>query len=157
MRQRAKQSAGLLMFRETGQLHEVFLVHPGGPYWAKKDAGAWTVPKGEYDDGEESLGAARREFTEETGFIAYEPFLPLGSVRQKSGKIVEAWAFRGDCDSSQLVSDTCEIEWPPRSGRHITIPEVDRGAWFRPADALVYLREEQRPFIARLHELLHEQ
>jgi predicted NUDIX family NTP pyrophosphohydrolase len=154
MAKRTKQSAGLLMFRRTEQLYEVFLVHPGGPYWAKKEKGAWTVPKGEYEEGEEPLQAARREFMEETRFTAQGPFLELGSVRQKSGKIVVAWAFAGDCDPAQLVSNTCEIEWPPKSNRRITIPEVDRGAWFIPEAATKFIREEQTPFLDRLESHL---
>ena len=154
MSKRAKQSAGLLMFRESGESHEVFLVHPGGPYWAKKDEGVWTLPKGEYDDGEEPLAAAQREFQEETGFLASGPFLELGSISQKSGKVVMAWAFAGDCDPSALVSNTCEIEWPPRSKKRIVIPEIDRGAWFSFETASIYIREEQRPLLQRLKENL---
>jgi predicted NUDIX family NTP pyrophosphohydrolase len=157
MAKRTKKSAGLLMFRETGHLYEVFLVHPGGPYWSRKDEGAWTVPKGEYEDGEEPLRAAQREFTEETGFVAHGPFLELGSVRQKSGKTVLAWAFAGDCDPAQLVSNTCEIEWPPRSNQSIVVPEVDRGAWFTLVVAPAFIREEQRPFLERLEERLRNQ
>ena len=157
MAKRTKQSAGLLMFRKVGQSYEVFLVHPGGPSWAKKDKGAWTLPKGEYEEGEEPLRAAEREFIEETGFIAQGPFLELGSVRQKSGKVVQAWAFAGDCDPDELVSDTCQIKWPPKSNRLITIPEVDRGAWFKFGDASEFIREEQRPFLERLEHLLRSQ
>jgi predicted NUDIX family NTP pyrophosphohydrolase len=154
MTKRTKQSAGLLMFRESGKTHEVFLVHPGGPYWAKKDRGAWTLPKGEYDHGEEPLAAAQREFREETGFVAQEPFLEIGSVRQKSGKVVKAWAFAGDCDPHALISNTCEIEWPPRSKKRVVIPEVDRGAWFSLTNARDSIREEQRPLLLRLEETL---
>jgi len=132
-------------------------VHPGGPYWGKKDKRAWTVPKGEYEEGEEPLRAAEREFIEETGFTAHGPFLELGSVRQKSGKVVQAWAFAGDCDPAKLVSNTCEIEWPPKSKHHITIPEVDRGAWVQLAVAPQFVREEQRPFLERLEDLLRSQ
>ncbi|RRA50318.1 NUDIX domain-containing protein [Acidipila sp. EB88] len=154
MSKRSKQSAGLLMFRKTGQGHEVFLVHPGGPYWAGRDHGAWTLPKGGSENGEEPLAAARREFQEETGFVAQGPYAELGWVQQKSGKVVLAWAFAGDCDPADLVSNTCELEWPPRSKRRIVIPEVDRGAWFPPEEAALYLREEQRPFLLRLAEQL---
>jgi len=156
MTKRLKQSAGLLMFRKIAEGHEVFLVHPGGPYWAKKSAGAWTLPKGEYEDDEEPLAAALREFHEETGFVAREPFLDLGSVRQKSGKIVTAWAFEGNCDPAKLVSNTCEVEWPPRSNKRIVIPEVDRGAWLRPAQAAVFIREEQKPLLLCLEKQLSE-
>jgi len=113
--------------RGSGDL-EVFLAHPGGPFWAKKDV--WTIPKGEYDEMESPLDAARREFQEETGFVPHGPFLELGEIRQPSGKIVTAWAFEGDCDPKELKSNTCMVEWPPRSGRQIEIPEVDRGEWF---------------------------
>jgi predicted NUDIX family NTP pyrophosphohydrolase len=139
--------------RRTTEL-EVFLVHPGGPYWSKKDEGAWTLPKGEYEIGEEPLAAAQREFQEETGFGAHEPFIELGSIRQKSGKVVFAWAFEGDCDPVQLVSNRCEIEWPPRSGKRIEIPEVDRGEWFALIQAALSIREEQRPFLRRLEQQL---
>jgi predicted NUDIX family NTP pyrophosphohydrolase len=149
-----KQSAGLLMFRRHTTELEVFLVHPGGPFWSKKDEGTWTLPKGEYEVGEEPLAAARREFQEETGFYAHEPFIELGSIRQKSGKVVFAWAFEGDCDPARLVSNTCQIEWPPRSGRRMQIPEVDRGAWFTLAQAATSIREEQRPLLLRLQQEL---
>jgi len=115
------------------------------------------VPKGEYEEDEEALRSARLEFIEQTGFTALGPFLELGSVRQKSGKVVQAWAFAGDCDPVRLVSNRCEIEWPPKSNRNITIPEVDRGAWFRSAAAAKFIREEQRPFLERLEELLRSQ
>lgn len=104
------------MYRKALDTVEVFLVHPGGPYWSKKNEGSWTIPKGEYDADEESLAAAIREFQEETGFSISAPFLELGSVRQKNGKNVLAWAFEGECDPTELVSNSCEIEWPPRSG-----------------------------------------
>lgn len=145
-----KQSAGLLMYRKTSGSLEVFLVHPGGPYWSKKNEGSWTLPKGEYDAGEEPLAAAIREFHEETGFVASAPFLGLGSVRQKTGKIVTAWGFEGDCDPAQLVSNTCEIEWPPRSRKRVSIPEIDRGDWFPLAEAGKFLRAEQLPLLERL-------
>ncbi len=147
-----KRSAGLLMFRTLNDQLEVFLVHPGGPLWAKKDKGAWTIPKGEYEQEENPLVAARREFEEETGFRAIGEFVNLGSIKQKSGKIVTAWAFQGDCDPAKLISNTCEIEWPPRSGRHIEIPEVDRGRWFSMNEASEYIREEQRELLRRLSE-----
>jgi predicted NUDIX family NTP pyrophosphohydrolase len=142
------------MFRRRSTQLEVFLVHPGGPYWSKKDAGAWTLPKGEYEAGEEPLAAARREFQEETGFDAQEPFIELGSVRQKSRRVVLAWAFEGDGDPAKLVSNTCQIEWPPRSGKRIEIPEIDRGAWFSSAQAATSIRAEQRPLLLRLEQEL---
>lgn len=154
MNKQSKQSAGLLMFRRTDEEIEVFLVHPGGPFWAKKDEGAWTIPKGEFDNDEDALSAARREFHEETGFTAQEPYLDLGSVKQKSGKVVYAWAFAGDCDPEQLVSNTCAIEWPPRSGNRMVISEVDRGAWFSVRNAAQIIRQEQRDLLSRLERAL---
>ena len=106
------------------------MVHPGGPYWAKKDLGAWSIPKGEYDPAEDPLEAARREFEEETGLIATGPFTPLASLKQPSGKVVSAWAFQGDCDPTTINSNTFSMEWPPRSGKQQSFPEVDRGEWF---------------------------
>src|SRR4051794_11135653 len=113
-----KKSAGLLMYRHNaGGALEVLLAHPGGPFWQAKDEGAWTLPKGEYEDPEEALAAAQREFVEETGFAVAPPFLPLGEVVQKSGKRITAWAFAGECETSGLRCNTFEMEWPPRSGR----------------------------------------
>jgi predicted NUDIX family NTP pyrophosphohydrolase len=150
----AKQSAGLLMYRSRhGQL-EVFLVHPGGPFWARKDLGAWSISKGEYAPGEPALEAAKREFQEETGFATQGEFLSLGEVRQAGGKVVSAWAFEGDCDPSQLVSSRCEIEWPPRSGRKMEIAEVDRGDWFSIAEAKERILKSQAPLLERLSQLL---
>jgi len=142
------------MFRDADDGLEVFLVHPGGPYWVKKDKGAWTLPKGEFEHGEEPLAAAQREFQEETGFVACAPFLDLGSVHQKSGKVVLGWAFRGDCDPVQLVSNTCEVEWPPRSDKRIVIPEIDKGAWFTLSQAADFIREEQKSLLMRLEQQL---
>jgi len=138
------------MYRVSAGEIEVLLVHPGGPFWANKDIGVWTVPKGEYEDDEDPLTAARREFREETGFDASGDFLELGSIRQKGGKTVAAWAFEGDCDPSQLKSNTCEIEWPPRSGKRLEIPEVDRGRWFSLNAARTYIREKQIPLLEAL-------
>jgi predicted NUDIX family NTP pyrophosphohydrolase len=112
------------------------------------------MPKGEYEEGEEPLTAARREFQEETSFPTSEHFIDLGSVRQKSGKVVFAWAFEGDCDPDKLVSNTCEVEWPPRSKKRVMIPEVDAGAWFSLTEAAIYIREEQRPLLLRLEQEL---
>jgi len=142
-----KRSAGLLMYRKRDGELEVFLVHPGGPFWAKKDLGAWTIPKGEYEPDEDPLAAAQREFLEETSFPATGPFLPLDTIRQASGKLVTAWAFAGDCDPSKLVSNTCVIEWPPRSKRQLEIPEVDQGRWFSLAEAVKSIRKEQAPLL----------
>jgi predicted NUDIX family NTP pyrophosphohydrolase len=142
-----KRSAGLIMYRWTNGELEVLLVHPGGPLWQKKDRGAWTLPKGEYGADEDPLIAAQREFHEETGFLPSGAYIALGSVRQKSGKIVIAWAFEGNFDPGTLVSNTCMIEWPPRSGKRIEIPEVDRGQWYGLAEARTYIREEQLTFL----------
>jgi len=126
-----KKSAGLLMYRYGhGGVLQVLLAHPGGPFWSGKDEGAWTLPKGEYQEPEEPLAAARREFREETGFGADPPFIPLGEVVQKSGKRILAWAFAGECDPAQLRCNTFEIEWPPRSGKRQSYPEIDRIGWF---------------------------
>jgi len=134
------------MFRRRAAL-EVLLVHPGGPFWAKKDEGVWSIPKGEPGEGEAALDTARREFEEETSLRAEGPFLPLGSVRQKGGKVVQAWAFAGDCDPALVRSNTCEIEWPPRSGRRRTIPEVDRAEWFDLAEARRRINPAQAAFL----------
>lgn len=146
-----RKSAGLLMYRRHEGTLEVFLVHPGGPFWAKKDAGAWTIPKGEYGDDEEPLAAAMREFTEETGFAVGQPkFIELGTVTQASGKVVSGWAFEGDCDPTELISNRCMIEWPPRSGRIMEIPEADRGAWFSLDEAARRMNQGQQLFLSRL-------
>jgi len=142
------------MYRRRNGEIEVFLVHPGGPFWEKKDEGAWTVPKGECAPDEDPLKAARREFQEETGFSAGTDFLQLGEIRQASGKLVTAWAFEGDCDPAQLVSNLCLIEWPPRSGRHVEIPEVDRGAWYSIPAARVRILKTQEPFLDALLRIL---
>lgn len=148
-----KSSAGLLLYRRRGGSVEVLLVHPGGPFWKNRDAGAWSIPKGEYEDGE-PLDAARREFEEETGARAEGPFVPLTPVKQKSGKIVHAWAAEGDLDADAVRSDTFTIEWPPRSGIQRTFPEVDRAAWFPPAEAMRQINPGQAPLIAELIALL---
>jgi predicted NUDIX family NTP pyrophosphohydrolase len=145
-----KRSAGLLMYRNRDRRIEVFLVHPGGPFWETKDKGAWTIPKGQFLYDEEPLEAAKREFQEETSFIPNGEFRPLGTIRQLSGKLVEAWAFEGDCNPDELHSITCEVEWPPRSKRMIEVPEVDRGRWFSVNDAREALLAAQRPFLDSL-------
>jgi predicted NUDIX family NTP pyrophosphohydrolase len=147
-----KRSAGLLMYRRSKGHLEVFLIHPGGPYFAKKDKGAWAIPKGEYEKNEDPLIAAKREFEEETGFTAAGDFLDLGSIKQRSGKIVTVAAFEGDCDPADLVSNTCLIEWPPHSGRSIEIPEVDQGRWFGMTEAREYIRKDQEELLDRLRE-----
>jgi predicted NUDIX family NTP pyrophosphohydrolase len=150
----AKVSAGLLMYRRREGKLEVFLVHLGGPFWAKKDAGAWSIPKGEYGEDEDALVAARREFREETGFAADGQFESLGQVKQAEGKVVLAWAFEGDCEPAELVSDTFQLEWPPRSGKLVEFLEVDRGWWFSLAEAREYVLKSQEIFLDRLATLV---
>jgi predicted NUDIX family NTP pyrophosphohydrolase len=142
-------SAGLLLYRRRGSLAEVFLVHPGGPYWAKKDDGAWSVPKGLVKPHEDELACARREFKEETGFDANGSCheRDLGVFRQPSGKRLHIWAVEGDCDPADLTSNLFEIEWPPKSGRSAQFPEVDRGGWFDRAQALLKITKGQRPVL----------
>lgn len=150
-----KQSAGLLMYRRLpDEGVQVLLAHPGGPFWRTKDEGCWTIPKGEYEPPEEPLAAARREFAEETGLEAAGPFVPLGEVVLKSGKRIAAWAFEGDFDPAQLRCNTFEIEWPPRSGRRQSYPEVDRAGWFTPEIARRKLNPAQVPLLERLQEAL---
>ncbi|HLH39003.1 MAG TPA: NUDIX domain-containing protein [Bryobacteraceae bacterium] len=143
-----KKSAGLLMYRRRGEELEVFLAHPGGPFWSKKDA--WTIPKGEFEENESPLEAAKREFREETGFDAQGEFIELGEITQPGGKRVLAWAFEGDCDPSRLVSNTCWIEWPQNSGRQLEIPEIDRGAWFSIPGARKKIFRGQETLLDRL-------
>lgn len=126
----AKKSAGILLYRFRETVLEVFLVHPGGPFWAKKDARAWSIPKGEFEEDEDALNAAKREFQEETGFAVAGNFIALSPLRQAGGKLVFAWAVEGDCDPAKIRSNAFSIEWPPRSGRHKEFPEVDRAGWF---------------------------
>jgi predicted NUDIX family NTP pyrophosphohydrolase len=154
MRQEPKRSAGILLFRRRDARLEVLLAHPGGPFWRARDAGVWTVPKGGIDDGEEALDAARREFNEETGFVANGPFVPLTPRRQRSGKVVLAWAVEGDCDPAQLTSLHFSMEWPPRSGRMQSFPEIDRAAGFGLAEARDKILPGQRPFLDELEELV---
>ena len=151
----AKASAGLLMFRTAPEL-AVLLVHLGGPFWAKKDEGAWFVPKGEIEAGDDVLKAAMREFREETGLEPHEPFLALGSVKNKSGKTVTAWAFRGDCDPAKVKSNTFRMEWPPRSGKMAEFPEVDRAAFFGLTEAQVKMNAAEAEFLGRLREVLKD-
>jgi predicted NUDIX family NTP pyrophosphohydrolase len=148
-----KRSAGLLLFRRKPEL-EVFLVHPGGPFWAKKDLGAWSIPKGEYEAGEDPLAAARREFLEETGFAIEGAFVPLGEVKQAGGKVVSAWAIEKDLDAASIRSNLFSMEWPPRSGKSKEFPEVDRAAWHSPAAAMEKLNPAQAAFVTRLQEKL---
>lgn len=147
-----KQSAGLVIYRRKVRELEVFLVHPGGPFWAKKDLGSWSIPKGEYTAEEDPLAAARREFEEETGMRVDGDFTELGTIRQAGGKMVTAWALEGDFDADRLASNTFEMEWPPRSGRVVKFPEVDRGAWFTLLEAKERILASQRALLERLEE-----
>jgi len=150
----AKQSAGLVLYRIADGKLEVLLVHPGGPYWIRKDAGAWFIPKGEPLLGEDPLDAAKREFEEETGMRPGGSFQPLGSVKNKGGKIVMAWAFEGDCDPSRMRSNTFSMEWPPKSGKQQEFPEVDRASFFAMADAQHKIHVVEWDLLIRLQELL---
>ena len=145
-----KPSAGILLFRKAPAGLEVLLVHPGGPFWAKKDAGAWSMPKGLADEGEDLLEAAKREFLEETGRAVDGEFLDLGAHRQPGGKTIRAWALEGDFDAEQLRSNMFSLEWPPRSGRMAEFPEVDKAAWFSIGEALEKASKGQRPIIEAL-------
>ncbi|MBB5922310.1 putative NUDIX family NTP pyrophosphohydrolase [Actinoalloteichus hoggarensis] len=150
-----RRSAGLLLFRAPGPHVEVLLAHPGGPFWARRDAGAWSLPKGEYSPEEAPEDAARREFLEELGLPVPEgPLLPLGDVRQSGGKVVTAWAVQGDLDPDRVTPGTFELEWPPRSGRVRRFPEIDRVGWFGLVAAAERIVSGQRPFLDRLAERL---
>lgn len=145
-----RTSAGLLLYRWENDALQVFLVHPGGPFFAKKDNGAWSIPKGEIDEGEDALAAAQREFEEETGCRPGENFLPLAPVKQKSGKTVLAWAVEGDCDPGTIRSNTFTLEWPPKSGRMRECPEVDRAGWFTVDEAKQKINPAQAALIDEL-------
>ena len=144
------------MYRFAEGELQVLLVHPGGPFWKKKDKGAWFVPKGEINPGEEDLPAAKREFTEETGVTPVPPFFPLGEITQKSGKKVVVWAFKGDCDPGSICSNTFEMEWPPRSGKKTSFPEVDRAAFYSAAAARDKMIAAEYEFVIRLQRALNE-
>ena len=148
-----KRSAGILMFRRGAQGLEVLLVHPGGPFWARKDLGAWSIPKGEYSKGDEPLATAIREFAEETGIRPLGELRPLGEITQPGRKIVTAFALEGDFDPATLKSNTFELEWPPKSGRKASFPEVDRAQWFSLEMAREKILSGQREFITRLLEM----
>lgn len=151
-----KESAGLLLYRRRQGKLEVFLVHPGGPFWARKDAGAWSIPKGEHGPDEDPLDAARREFSEETGFTAAGPFQPLTPLKQKSGKLIQAFACESEVAPEDLRSNTFSLEWPPHSGEFKEFPEVDRAAWFPLAEARKKIHPGQAGFLEELMELLEE-
>ncbi|HEX5369661.1 MAG TPA: NUDIX domain-containing protein [Dehalococcoidia bacterium] len=146
----SKSSAGLLLYRRRNGVLEVLLAHPGGPFWAKKDQGAWSIPKGEIDAGEDPLQAAIREFEEETGHRPSGDFVPLSDVRQAGGKVVFAWAVEGDLDAATIKSNTFSVEWPPRSGRVVEFPEIDRVAWFSIEEASNRILKGQLPLLSEL-------
>lgn len=145
-----RRSAGILLFRETSGTLEVLLVHPGGPFWAKKDDGVWSIPKGEFEDNEDALAAARREFEEETGLRVAREAIPLEPLKQPSGKTVYAWAVRGDADPAALKSNIFSMEWPPNSGRRQDFPEVDRAGWFTIKEARRKILKGQAGFLDQL-------
>jgi predicted NUDIX family NTP pyrophosphohydrolase len=149
-----KQSAGILLYKLTNRQLQVFLVHPGGPFFRNKDDGAWSIPKGEYLDGEEPLTAAQREFKEETGQPINGSFVKLQPVKQKSGKIVHAWAVEGDIDHENIISNVFEMEWPPKSGKLTSFPEVDRAGWFTADVAKLKVIPAQAAFIVQLEALV---
>jgi predicted NUDIX family NTP pyrophosphohydrolase len=150
----AKKSAGLLLYRWRRGVPEVLLVHPGGPSWAKKDEGSWSIPKGEYEPGEDPLEVAKREFQEETGYQATGEFIPLTPRKQPSGKVITAWAFEGDCDASAVKSNTFSMEWPPRSGKQKEFPEIDRAGWFTIQMGKGKILKGQAGFFEELEQIL---
>lgn len=149
-----KQSAGVLLYKVVNQQLWVFLVHPGGPFWKNKDLGSWSVPKGEFDDTESPIDAAIREFNEETGILLAGDFIPLTPVKLKSGKTILAFAIEGDINANSIRSNTFEIEWPPRSGKIQSFPEVDRGEWFEAKTAFLKINEAQGALITELLDRL---
>ena len=150
----AKKSAGILMYRFCGDTLQVFLVHPGGPFWANKDRAAWSIPKGEFDDNEDPFEAAKREFKEETGIGVEGDFFDLGQVKQSGGKRIFVWAIEGDLDPTEIVSNSFEMEWPPKSKKYQRFPEVDKAAWICAGEARAKLHKGQVPLIDRLVETL---
>ena len=147
-------SSGLILFRKSSGKLEVLLAHPGGPFWARRDAGAWTIPKGAVDEGEDLLDAARREFREETGIEAGGPFISLGSIKQRAGKTVHAWAWEGDADLQAITSNEMSTEWPRGSGKFLTFPEVDRCGWFDVRTAHAKINPAQAALIERLETIV---
>lgn len=150
----AKLSAGILLYRFRDGAIEVFLVHPGGPFWAKKDEGAWSIPKGEMEGQEDALTRARQEFREETGFVVAGDFHPLSAIKQAGGKRVHAWTVEGNCDAAAIASNSFTLEWPPRSGKLREFPEVDRAGWFDLAQARRKINPAQTGFLDQLERLL---
>jgi predicted NUDIX family NTP pyrophosphohydrolase len=148
-----KKAAGLLLYRFRDSELQVFLIHPGGPFWAKKDMGAWAIPKGEFEEDEHPLDAAKREFHEETGCTAEGNFVPLRPLKQRGGKTVYAWAVEGDCDADAITSNLFSMEWPPRSGKHREFPEVDRAAWFTLKEAKEKIQPAQVALLEELERL----
>jgi predicted NUDIX family NTP pyrophosphohydrolase len=149
-----KKAAGILLYRRKGSSLEVFLIHPGGPFWANKDESSWSIPKGEFLENEDPLTAAKREFQEETGFSVEGPFASIGFIKQSSGKTVQAWVCEGDLDASAIQSNSFRIEWPPRSGKYQEFPEADRAEWFPIALAGKKILKVQLPFLEKLERLL---
>lgn len=147
-----KKSAGILLYRFQNNQVEIFLVHPGGPFWAKKDSGAWSIPKGEFSDEEDGLEAAKRELEEETGIKAAGNFIEITPAKQKSGKMVYAWAHEKDVDPGTIISNTCLIDWPPRTGKKLEIPEVDKGAWFGKEEGITKIVPGQIPILKDFFE-----
>lgn len=150
----SKQSAGVLLYRLKKNHLEILLVHPGGPFWAKKDLGSWSIPKGEFQEGEDILLAAQREFQEETGLSISGQFKPLSSIKQKGGKVVHAWAIEGDIDQTKIKSNTFKLEWPPKSGKMKEFPEIDKAEWFAVAVAKEKINPGQAVFLDRLVQIL---
>lgn len=150
-----RKSAGLLLFRKTCEQPEFFLVHPGGPFWKGKEKGAWSIPKGEFTN-EEPLAAAIREFKEETGIDVTGEFVPLTPVKMKSGKLIYAWAVEGNADADNITSNHFDLEWPPRSGKRLSVPEVDKAGWFTSSIALELVNPSQAAFLNELNEILNK-
>lgn len=148
-----RQGAGILLYRVVNREIEFFLVHPGGPFWKGKDNGVWSIPKGEFKDDEDPLSAAKREFYEETGFKVDGKFIQLTPVKQKAGKMVHAWAVEGNLDAQQIRSNTFPLQWPPKSGRWIQVPEVDKAEWFTSAEAKIKINKAQISFIEEVEAI----